>query len=281
MARMTNPIEDQVARHYARDRIEDAILAALAKSGVDIQRLTQSDLSAVDEFHTGGRQATSEFVPQTGFKAGMHLLDIGCGVGGPARYLAETLPCTVTGIDLTEDFVQTATALTRRVGLADRASFRQASALAMPFDAGSFDGAYMLHVGMNIEDKPELFAEVRNVLKPGGIFAIFDMMRAGPGDLAFPVPWAEGPATSFVASPADYRSELEAAGFEIVKERDRRDFALDFFRQAQEKAAPSGGSPPLSIHLLMSGDAKEKIANVIANLQAGRIAPTEMIAVAR
>jgi ubiquinone/menaquinone biosynthesis C-methylase UbiE len=177
--------------------------------------------------------------------------------------------------------VRTAAALARRVGLDGKVAYKQASALALPFEAGTFDGAYMMHVGMNIEDKPKLFAEVRRVLKKGSWFAIFDIMRTGDGTLAFPLHWAASSETSFVVSPADYRSGLEAAGFAIVKERDRVDFAREFFRQVKARMAETGGPPPLGIHLLMKSDVPAKIANYVSNLEAGLIAPSELIAEAR
>jgi SAM-dependent methyltransferase len=278
---MPRDIEQRVAKHYARTDLEQTILAAVARTGVDTNKLKPSDLSPVDEFHLGGRQATVDFATEIGFTPGMHLLDVGSGIGGPSRYFAETHGVRVTGIDLTEEYVRTADALAARVGLADRVSYRQASALALPFGPGAFDGAYMIHVGMNIEDKPALFAEIRRVLKPGATFALYEIMRKGGGDLAFPVPWSETPETSFVASPAEYRQALEAAGFDIVKERDRTDFAFDFFREMAAKAAATGGPPPVGIHLLMGGNAKAKLDNVIASLERGLIAPTEMIARAR
>ena len=278
---MSGVIEERVSQHYSRGDLEQAILDALAKSGKDIDRLTPADLSPVDEFHTAGRQATIELMEQLDFKPGMHIVDIGSGIGGPSRYLAETRDCRVTGIDLTEDYVRTASALAQRVGLSDRVSYRQASALSLPFDDASFDGAMMMHVGMNIEDKAALCREVRRALKPAATFAIFDMMRMGDGELAFPVHWAASAATSFVAPPADYRRALEDAGFEIVKERSRRDFALDFFRQSAARIKEMGGPPALGIHILMKTDVPQKIANVLANLEKGLIAPTEIISRAK
>lgn len=278
---MLDSIENRIARHYERGDLEPAILAAAAAAGKQADALTAADLAPVDEYHTGGRQATADFAAEIGFPAGAHLLDVGCGIGGPARYFAETAGCRVTGIDLTAEYVETAAALSRRVGLGGRVEFRRASALDMPFEPAAFDGAYMMHVGMNIDDKARLFTEVRRVLKPGGLFAVFDMMRADAGDLAFPVPWAASQETSFVASPADYRKALDRARFDVVKERDRRDFAREFFRQTAAKIAAAGGPPPLGLHILMKGDAKAKVANVIANLERGLIAPIELVARAR
>jgi ubiquinone/menaquinone biosynthesis C-methylase UbiE len=274
---MTERNEWQISQHYARGDLEEAILQALVASGKDLDRLAPSDLSPVDEFHTGGRQATVDFAVQADFAPGMHLLDVGCGIGGPSRFLAAERGCRVTGIDLTEDYVRTAAALARRVGLAGQVAYRQASALALPFEPGAFDGAYMMHVGMNIEDKPTLFAEVRRVLKGGGVFAVYDIMRTGEGRLRFPLHWAAVPETSFVMRPAAYRAALESAGFAIVHERDRGDFARAFFREAVARAAEGGAPPPLGIHLLMKGDVAQKLANIVEALEARVIAPVELI----
>lgn len=277
---MAPEIEDRVTRHYARGDLERTILDVLAVLGKSPDRLTPEDLAPVDEFHTGGRQATVALAEMAGFAAGQHLLDIGCGIGGASRFFAHEHGCRVTGIDLTEDYVRTAEALSRRVGLAGQVSYRQASALALPFADATFDGAYMMHVGMNIEDKAALFAGVRRVLKQGGTFALFDVMRAKDGALRYPVPWAASPETSFVARPAEYRRDLDSAGFEIAKERDRSDFAARFFAEAAARAAEAG-PPPLGIHILMKDDAAQKIANYVANLGNGLIAPTELICRAR
>jgi SAM-dependent methyltransferase len=269
--------EDRVAQHYAQGGLEQAILDALLASGKDLDRLTPGDLSPADEFHTGGREATASFAEQAGFEAGQHLLDIGCGIGGPSRFFAAERGCRVTGIDLTEDYVRTAEGLSRRVGLSGKVSYRQASAIALPFEAGTFDGAYMIHVGMNIEDKAALFTGVRRVLKQGGTFALFEVMRAREGELAYPVPWAASRETSFLASSADYRSALEGAGFEVVRERDRSGFAGRFFAEVMARTAEAGGPPPLGTHILMKDNAAQKLANVVRNLEDGLIAPTEII----
>ena len=272
----SDEMHERVAQHYARSDLEDAIVKALIASGKDPDKLKPSDLAPVDEFHTGGRQATIELAAQAGFASGMHLLDVGCGIGGASRYFAAEHGCRVTGIDLTDDYVRTAEAFARRVGLADRVSYRQASALALPFEREGFDGAYMMHVGMNIEDKPRAFAEVRRVLKSGSMFAVFDIMRTGDGRLRFPLHWAATPETSFVVGAADYRDALRTAGFVIVKERDRGAFARDFFRDVAEQTAKAGGPPPLGIHILMKTDVAQKLANYVGNLEAGLLAPIEM-----
>ena len=208
----SNNVEERVARHYARGNLEQTILDALVASGKDLDRLEPSDLSPVDEFHTGGRQATVEFAEQMDVTPAMHLLDIGCGIGGPSRFFAAERGCRVTGIDLTDDYVRTAEALARRVGLDRRVAYRQASAFDLPFEAGTFDGAYMMHVGMNIEDKPRLFAEVRRVIKPAGVFAIYDIMRTGDGELSFPLHWAAVPRRASSSAPRSIAARSRPPG---------------------------------------------------------------------
>ena len=272
-----NSTEGLVVRHYATANVEERLLAALAASGIPSEGLTAEQLSAVDEFHVGGREATEAIAKQMSLRAGMKLLDIGCGVGGPARYFAAAHQCDVTGIDLTEDFVLAAKALTARVGLASRAHFQQGSALEMPLKAGSFDGAYLLHVGMNIVDKKKLFAEIARVLRQGGTLAVFDFMRIGPGDFPFPVPWAASDAESFVTTIEDYRLALNAAEFEVTAERSRREFGIDFLERMRKRVAESGGTA-LGPQVLMGPDGPVKMRHVMEAMQRGVLAPVEIFA---
>lgn len=270
-------LEQSVAQHYTHGSLEQAIFAALAAAGNDLDHLAPADLAPVDEFHIGGRQATADFAAGLEIEPGLDLLDIGSGLGGASRFFAHERGCRVTGIDLTEEYVRAAGTLAQRVGLENQVSYQRASALALPFAPRSFDGAYMLHVGMNIQDKANLFAEVHRVLKPGGIFGIYDVMRESTeGDLSFPVPWASSPDTSFVESAAAYRRLLENAGFAVQKERSRREYAIEFFRQMRARAA-QGGPPTLGLHILMGVSAPQKVANMIDNLERGLISPTEII----
>jgi ubiquinone/menaquinone biosynthesis C-methylase UbiE len=208
----------------------------------------------------------------------MHVLDIGCGLGGAARLVASSYQCRVTGIDLTPEYVETAKVLCRWVGLQDRISLHHGSAISLPFQDSAFNGAYMLHVGMNIPEKTTLCSEVARVLRPNSRFGIYDVMRTGDGELMYPVPWAATPDMSMLAAPVHYRSALEAAGFMVTAERNRRDFALAFFHQMRAKISAAGGPPPLGLHILMGASAAEKVKNMINNIAAGRIAPVELIA---
>ena len=183
----------------------------------------------------------------------------------------------MTGIDLTAEYTAVARTLSEWTGQQDSLRFETAGALDMPFADESFDGALQLHVGMNIADKSALFAEVFRVLRPGSRFVVYDIMRKADGEVAFPVPWASDPATSFVDDSPTYRGAMSAAGFEVVEERDRTDFAQDFFAALQERIAREGGPAPLGLHLIMGPDARVKIANMVRAVSDGLLAPTEMV----
>jgi SAM-dependent methyltransferase len=275
---MKHPPDDQLSAHYGQDGLLARIENALAAMGKSPATVTADDLAPADEFHIGGREASAAFLDRLGLSPSQHLLDIGCGIGGGARFAAARYGVRVTGIDLTADFVETGLALNRWCGLDGEVALEQGSALATPFAGGSFDGAYMMHVGMNIADKSALFAEVFRVLRAGAVFGIYDIMRMEDGDLVLPVPWASAPEESFVASPATYRQALEAAGFSVEAERNRHAFALDFFDRVRARNAASGGPPPLGLQIIMGDTAALKLKNMVANVAAGRVAPFEMIA---
>jgi SAM-dependent methyltransferase len=270
-------LEQNIAAHYRHGSLEQALLAALAAAGKDSNKLTVDDLAAADEFHIGGRQTTVDLAAEIAPAAGMHIIDIGCGLGGPSRFFAQNYDCRVTGVDLSDEYVITAASLSRRVALDSKVHYRVASALELPFPANSFDAAYMQHVGMNIADKERLFHEVHRVLKDGATFALYDIMRTGDGPFSFPVPWASSEAESFVEVPEVYRALLSADGFELVKERNRAQLALEVYRARAANLSNKGGLPPLGTHILMGASAPQKIANMVAMLEAGTIAPVEMI----
>ena len=268
--------EQLTIEHYARAELERFILAGLHAVGVEAAP-TPEDLAAVDEFHMGGRAATLELAAALELTPATRVLDIGAGIGGTARHLARAYGCRVTGVDLTPDYVRAARHLTQLLRLDDRVAFHVGSAVDLPFADGAFDVATLLHVGMNIADKRRLATEARRVLAPGGLFAIYDVMRTGQGEVAHPQPWATTPATSFLATPEDYRAALAAAGFAIEGERRRTDLALATFRAMRERLA-TAGPPPLGLHLLMGESAPAKLANIMAGLEAGTFAPVELLA---
>ncbi|GAB5471457.1 MAG: class I SAM-dependent methyltransferase [Rhodospirillales bacterium] len=272
--------ESLVTAHYERPSLEAELLSILTDCGFDSATLTAADLASVDEFHIGGLEASEALAAQVeahldGQPVG-ELLDIGCGIGGPARFFAGRLDCRVTGIDLTPSFVATAKGLTARVGLAERVRFQEASALDLPFAEGRFALASLLHVGMNIADKTRMIAEAHRVLRSGGLFALYDVMRLSEAPLTYPLPWAATPEASFPAGPEVYRQAFAAAGFSLLAERERGAFALDFFQRQRAKATQDGPEPSLAV--IMGETFLEKMGNLRSALAAGILAPVEMIA---
>lgn len=270
---MSNEHERKIASHYRVSDLTARVLDAAASAGLDLDRLTPEDLSPVDEFHIGGRAATKQLIPKMRLSGSEHVLDIGCGIGGAARYVAGSTGCRVTGIDLTPEYVETARALSARTGVGDRTTFEVASALQMPFADDTFDAAMTLHVAMNIKDRSGLYGEVARVLKPGAVFCVYDVMKGENDGLPYPVPWAETPDTSHLTTPAEMHALLTGAGFAVVQVEDRRDFGLAFFR---ERLAPDSPPPPISISFLMSNP-RTKFENVLAGIERGCISPVQMI----
>lgn len=218
-------LRDLVRGYYGTGGLTEAVLNALSSAGVDVEHLQAADLAPVDHLHAGGAAATQHVLDRLGLRPGLRLVDVGSGIGGPAR-MAATSGAEVTGVDLTPEFVDTATELSVRVGMADKARFVASPGESLPFEDQSFDAAVMIHVGMNIPTKDAVFSEIHRVLAPGGRFALYEQMSAGDGDLAYPLPWAQDGRTSFLESIEDYRRHLETAGFAVDEVEDRTDVLL-------------------------------------------------------
>lgn len=271
-----NEFENGVSKHYSSYDALARIREGLVHIGLDPDKISPEVLKPVDEFHIGGAEATAALLDKLDVRPEMEVLDIGSGIGGPARMIAGRYKCRVTGVDLTPSFVETARALSAMSGMADRVRFEVGSAVALPLPDASFDLALLLHVGMNVPDKRALFSEARRVLRDGGTFAVYEVMRTGDGDLAFPVPWAETSDLSALEAPQTYRAAAEGAGFILEAEENRRDVALEFFSHLQAQSA-SAAPPPLGLHNLMGPTVKQKAANMMAAVRLGTIAPVQMI----
>ncbi len=259
-----------VERHYARNDLVEAIREALLRLGKDPAKLTPADLAGFDEFHTRGRAATRELAEKLALTPASLVLDIGAGLGGPARFLAETYRCRVIGIDLSAEFVHAAAALAHWVGLADRVSFRRASALDLPFADYQFDLAWTQHAAMNIADKATLYAEAFRVLKPGGRFALYDVLQGEGGPIHLPVPWAREAGISHLVAPAALKALLTGAGFEVLAWRDTTEAARAAF-------APSDRPPPPGIAVMVGEHYPAMAQAMRRNLAENRILLIEAV----
>jgi sarcosine/dimethylglycine N-methyltransferase len=259
-------ILDDVRDHYRATGLTERLETALAAFGPEEQRLTPHQLAGLDQFHTRGLAATAELSNLAAITADMSVLDVGSGVGGPARIVAATYGCRVTGVDLSEPFVDAARYLTERTGQSGQVSFETASALDLPFDEGRFDVVLLQHVAMNISNRARLYREIRRVLRPGGRFVTFDVVL-NSGEPYFPVPWARTPVTSFLLPAAATREAIESVGFRTLAWRDDTEAAKAWFAQMRESGPPP--SPNLSV--VMGPDFAQLSANLGRNLLEGRL----------
>lgn len=268
----------KVVDHYASEGIAARILAALrAAGGNEASPVTPDALAPLDHFHGRGLQATQELVALLTPRSGERILDIGGGIGGPARWIAARFGCHVTCLDLTPEFCRAAEELNAATGLSDRVRVVEGSALDLPFAEGEFSRAYSENVAMNIGDKPRFYAEALRILHPSGVFA-FSHYGAGPkGEPYYPLPWAAGPATSFLTLPEQTQTDVLAAGFELVTFRDRTEEVLPALRENRRRLQEHG-LPPLGLHTLMGERIRDLQINVTRSVEEGRLTIMEALA---
>ena len=269
-------IETEIARHYGNGEIVERILAALRAANGPDAPVTVDALSVLDHFHGRGIAATQELVALLKPEPGEHILDIGSGIGGPARWFAAKCGVRVTGIDLTPEFCAAAEALNRVTGLADRIAIRNGSALALPVPDNEFDRAYSQNVIMNIADKRQFYREAFRALRPGGVLALSNLCLGKGGAIVYPVPWAETAATSFLVPQEEMEADLRAVGFAIGSFRDTSAEILPAQRRNRERLERDGLGP-LGTHLIMGERLLEMQVNSGRNLEEGKVATIEAL----
>jgi ubiquinone/menaquinone biosynthesis C-methylase UbiE len=267
----------EITAHYARGDLLGRLRAALLADGIDPDHPTPEALAPYDHFHGRGLEATAELADMLTVSASDHLLDVGSGIGGPARYIADRFGARVTGIDLTAEFCEVARHLTEALGLDDRVDFKQGDALALPFADASFDGAYSMNVVMNIQDKAGFYAEIYRVLRPGGWLALAELVQGPGGDPAYPTPWARTAESSFLATAAQTREGLEATGFTVSKLRETTEQALAYGARSRAMVERGEKPPHRAVQLIHGELAQECMANVARGLAESRIVPIEIL----
>ena len=272
---MTNPSE--VSAHYTSGDLLARLEARLREDGSDPARPTFDALAPYDHFHGRGVEATEDMANRLEVAGTDHVLDVGSGLGGPARYFARRFGCRVSGIDLTAEFCEVARHLTSRLGLTDRVSFEQGDALAMPFGDAAFDGAYSMNVSMNIADKRALYREIHRVLAPGGWLVLSEVVQGPGGAPAYPAPWARTALTSFLAIADETRASLAASGFTIESERDTTEAALAYGARSRALVEAGGKPPHRAVSLILGALAEEAVANSGRALRERRAVPVELI----
>lgn len=269
--------DSKITEHYQKGNLQDRLKAALVDDGVDPMHPSIEALAPFDHFHGRGLEATKEMADALEVAPSDHLLDVGSGIGGPARYLAQRFGCRVTGIDLTMEFCDVARQLTRMLGLEGRVNFEQGNALSMPFPHGHFHGAYSMNVSMNIADKIRFYEEIFRVLRPGGWLVLSELALGPNGGPDYPTPWALTAQSSFLASPSETLDGLESTGFTVVKSRDTVKENLAF--SARSRAiVDRGEKPPHRAVKLIHGElAADAASNTINAIKNARLIPIEVL----
>ncbi len=262
-----NILDGQYATGHSRRSIEQALIAA----GKDLGRLAPADLWLLEDFHTMGRIATTQLVDLSGITSESQVLDAGTGIGGTARFVADRCHCRVTAVDLTEEYCETADWLNRLVGLDDRITVRRADVTDLPFAEATFDVVFSQHVQMNVPDKGGIYREARRVLRQGGRLAMWDI-TSGQGELEYPLPWADQPGLSHLATPGELRAAVESSGFAIESWNDLTDQAASIMDMVLSQPPD-----PLGLHAFVPGFA-QKAKNLSAGLADGRLRAIQCLA---
>ncbi len=263
-----NRMQNQYSTGLARRNIEQALLTA----GKDLDHLQPADLGLLEDFHTMGRFATGQLVDLAGVTRESSVLDAGSGVGGTARYVADHYGCTVTAVDLTDEYCETNRWLNGLVGLDERIAVRQADVTALPFADATFGVVISQHVQMNVADKARLYSEARRVLIAEGRLALWDMMIGDRGELDYPLPWADEPARSHLVAPDELRAVVESAGFAVEHWNDLTEQAAALMQALL--AQPPG---PLGLQAFVP-DFNRKVENLTRALADGRLRAIQGVA---
>ena len=269
--------KEHVRSYYSPNDLYNKIIGGLNTLGKDLSGITLEDLQPVDEFHIRGDTATKELIELAEFTPDMHILDVGCGIGGSTRRLSHETGCRVTGIDLSNEYIDTAERLTELLNMEEKVKFQACSALDLPYDDNTFDGVWSIQMNMNVENKQAWIIETCRVLKPGGRAVFYEVCSNNTTPLYFPVPWAQDSTISFLVPPTSFRNIITSAGFEVTVWNDKTDLARMAFKDAK---MPVGEPilPVLGVYMLVGDDIQTKAYNLHRNLEAKRVSLIEAVA---
>jgi len=268
---MNSTHQDLLTSHYADKHLAGRLREALIAEGLDPEQLTLDDIAAIDQLHVGGRRSSRQLAEEAGFLPGQKVLDLGCGTGGSSRLLVDEYGVQVTGVDITQPFVDVAQWLTKATGLTGRTQFVCADAQKLPLEKGSFDAVWSQHTLMNLPDLAKGLAEVHRVLKPGGSLLLHEVLQGkNPEPLCFPVPWADTANTSHLQKLDELEKQLTFAGFIKVKQQEVTEQALNWRKKHTDKEA-RGQTGILTPQLIFGPRFLTMGKNLMANLAAGKV----------
>jgi len=261
MERLSTLIESQ----YHSPGLYEDIVKRLWEQEIDRSNVSRKDISGVDEFHVRGAEVSRELASQIKLDLS-RVLDVGCGLGGPSRMLADEYNCQVTGIDLSHEYIRTAAGLSELVGLQDKTDFIQSNALELPFENGSFDVVWTQHVQMNIRHKLKFYSEIERVLSKEGTFIYYDIFKTENGEVQYPMPWADAASASFLQTPEHMDDTLESLCFKNLVTTDQTVQGIDFLLNLFDNLK-TNGPPKLGLNVLMGSSTSEKLGNILSGLE--------------
>lgn len=262
--------KNSVIYQYTRENIYETIVKRLHEQGVEKNKITREHISSVDEFHIKGAEVSLEMAKEAELSKELKVLDVGCGIGGPARMIADVFGCSVTGVDLTNEFIRTASLLSQLVGLSGKTEFMTADATELPFEDNIFDVVWTQHAQMNIEEKEKLYSEIHRVLKREGRFIYYDIFSSEKEDLKFPLPWADDSSISFLIKLNDFGRLMKETGFKELLRKERTSESIDFFETVFENNKKEG-SPKIGLNIFMTEQSSFKLSNLLNNLSENKL----------
>ena len=262
-------LNKNIQNHYLKEELYEDILNRLKQQGVDLNNLKRSDIAGVDEFHVRGAAVSKELAENLDLK-GAKVLDVGCGLGGPCRMLAEEYSCQVTGLDLSNEYVRTAKELSKLLKLDNKTSFIQGDATSLPFGDNTFDVIWTQHVQMNIPNKEKFYFEISRVLKPGGHFLYYDILKKGDGEVNYPMPWASTSDISFLFKEKEMDNFLTQFGLTKEQSNDQTRYGIDYLNALFAKLKEFG-PPKIGLNALMGETTKPKLINLLGHLKSGEL----------
>jgi ubiquinone/menaquinone biosynthesis C-methylase UbiE len=262
-------LNKNIENHYLKEELYEDIVNRLKEQDIDLNDVKRSDIAGADEFHVRGAAVSKELAESITLE-GATVLDVGCGLGGPCRMLADEYNCQATGIDLSNEYIRTAKELSKLVKLDSKTSFIQGDATSLPFDDNTFDVVWTQHVQMNIPDKNKLYSEISRVLKPGGRFLYYDILKKGEGEVNYPMPWASTSDMSFLFKETDMDEYLTQYGLTKEQSNDQTQAGVIFFNALVAKLKEFG-PPKMGLNVLMGETTKPKLMNLLGHLKSGEL----------
>jgi len=261
--------EEAINAQYGHSDLGKKILAILESEGLDTARLIQDVLAPIEELHLRGRTATMELAKEVNLDENLRVLDVGCGIGGPARTLASEFGCHITGLDLSKEYCRAAEIINNKVGLNNYIDIQQGNALDLPFDNEKFDVVFLQHVLMNIENKERLFSQLNRVLCPKGRLALYTICAGSITPTLFPVIWANNHDISFLLKASELRQLISNSGFRELSWKDDTKKIVEGIQHAKSKPR-SKNLHVINFNLIVA-DLSTKWRNIVRNLKEGRV----------